>query len=512
MKHTFRRLIAILIASFTLSSCSNFLPQLPTSRQNNSQLSEESSFANSKKGSSTKASSKEEDKSSANNNKPSSVIEQNSRSSSNYNAPSSEQQVSSSEQLNNLYPLDADYCIRSFDGYPRGEVDEVYSARFAMVRSLNGENVPLDSSSYITTDDDGITIYSNVINGTEPYFEAQLLPRIAQLFTLTVHLTSQNGISCEKEIVFPVSENNNYQDIIVDYDSYRYLSIAYGDTIYFRNCHKRGRNNALQFNETRPYDIGLIEDNNIQIKGYRFEDDNTTLAIDITPLSICKGRLDLKLIFSNGDTQNIIQYYYVDPPYNFEPQDGVIISYNETKEVRFDFRNFKNSQHQAQIDTSNVNYYCLGGVECELLTIDRNFLIFMFSNGDQTDYSTFYLGVGTADGYFIEFYMSVVSYESYYGDYHAQCDIIDRICYQQECTLRFYLINRAGDYIRLKDVTITSKYGIFQNATYENIDSNYCYYTVTPNNYGYEEIEVVMTDYNDVQHTTRFGYDIPQPQ
>ena len=408
MKNRFKKLFTTLIASFALSSCANFLPQLPSSRLSSNETSKEA-FSNSQNNATSNSSSFNDEISSVINRHSSDITDSDTTSSENHissnvyassenaDISSSSQTYSSSASIDDRFPIDDDYCIHAYDGFPRGKVDNQYFTRFEMLHSVDGENVPLDASSCsATTDDEGLSIYTSVTNGSKSYLEVTLLGRTESLFTFNVNLKARNGVTLTREYKLPVTYDMESTDIFVSYDSYRYLSYAYGDTIIFEECHKNTNNHTLTFDSDRPYDIGYYDESKIEITGFSLEDNDTRLGVKIKPLvCYCEGYIDLKLIFSNGDTQNVKQFYYVDPPYNFEPQDGVVIAYDQTEEFTFSFRDFKDARHQAEFDATDVHYFCSGGITCELVNITNTSLTFSISNTGRSDYSFLYLVIPT---------------------------------------------------------------------------------------------------------------------
>lgn len=396
-----------------------------------------------------------------------------------------------------------EYYIVPSDPNPTGSVGVESHILFSLCDS-SGQSLRLSNESRAEIRSGNLNLNYTVL---KEYLEVIVSSTFEGTHQFRVTLKATSGPSRTENYSYTVVGNiespENYyaeyeRNIEVPYDYDRYVDYRlinlYTGTI-------------KQLDPAHPFDADLSAAPSIQILGFELFDDDRILRINLKGVNNTTPEgetLYIKLIDYDGYTFNTETTCIVKPSavIQLETTEQLIVDYNQSIVVTA--RLIGSNGSTVHISKEGYELFSYHGYEVTLDYIDNTKIKVKVSNYQNIDEGSFCIRLVSLDGFVYENWYQVCTTDYYNNYYWMQFDGA-YFAYQETSYFVVVLYNMKGEHKLIKDMVLTSKYGIVPNVNVYDINAYTYKYSFVITKKGSDEFTIKLTCYDGTSYDCMFG-------
>ena len=419
-----------------------------------------------------------------------------------------EDESSFNQKSNNTktsYQGETNYYIQCSEPAPNGIANSATIVDFYLVDDY-GNHAPLSDRCYVECSNPYLSISWSTFYD---YLQVELYATDSGYFSFRVTVIAASGPSRTNNYYYNVGPGSD------DVNSYCVeqpdnIEVPYSsDTFFDYRIVNRYTGQARRFNINHPYDVVSIP-SSIQIEYFEFLDNETMLRILIKGIANTTASGDFLTLTLNDEGGNIFDStvnYIVKPMAQIyiDETSNPIIEYGETVTYTFKLR--------SGLDGSRM-YISKEGYELsssdylmEFDYIDSTKIRVNITNNKNVDEGWFSIRLVSEEGFVYEQWFIAVTSDRYLNYYWLQLNG-ESFVYGKDSYFAVILYNRHGDNKLIKNLTVTSTYGIIPNTTIQNINAYTYEYHFVPTRQGVEQVNLEVTCYDGTSYSASFETNI----
>lgn len=403
------------------------------------------------------------------------------------------------------YQGETNYYIQCSEPAPNGITNSTTIVHFYLVDDY-GNHAPLSDRCYVEYSNPSLTISWATFYD---YLQVELYATDSGYFSFRVTVTAASGISRTNNYYYNVGQGSD------DVNSYYVeqpdnIEVFYSSVTFFEyRIVNRYTWQARRFNINHPYDVVSIP-SSIRIEYFEFLDNETILSIAINGIANTTASGDFLTLTLNDEEGNIFDStvnYTVKPMAQIyiDETSNPIIEYGET--VTYTFKLY-NGLDGSRMYISKEGYELKSNdYLMELDYIDNSRIRVRITNYKNIDEGWFFIKVVSDQGFTYEGGFVAVTNDRYLNYYWLQLNG-ESFVYGKDSYFAVILFNRHGDNKLIKDLTVTSTYGIIPNTTIQNINAYTYEYHFVPTRQGIERVNLEITCYDGTSYSASFETNI----